>query len=492
MKTRETFSSRWTLILATLGMVVGTGNIWRFPRIVAKNGGGSFLIAWFIFLILWSIPLLISEFAIGKKVRMGTVGAFISIMNPKYAWMGAFIGFCTTAIMFYYSVVMGWCLKYFTLSLIGVFHSGSTQEIWNGFIQSRWQPSLFHVLAISLGAWVVLKGIKNGIEQANKILIPLLLLILITAAIYSLGLPGAVEGLNFFFTPSLEKLLDHRLWLEALSQSAWSTGAGWGLILTLAVYMKKNEDVVLNSFLAGLGNNAASLLVGLTIFSAVFAIAPQLSLDPMQIVQETGPANTGMAFIWMPQLFAQMPMGTLFAVIFFLALSIAAMTSIIAMLELGTTNLLDAGISRTKAVTAIWVLAILFGLPSANDMTVFENQDWVWGLGLLVSGFFFALAIIHYNPKRFRQELINTEDNDIPIGAWYDIIIRFVIPTEFIILLAWWFYQAMTSYEPKAWWHPFRTFSVGTCIFQWSVIIIFFILVNRKIVAKITGNKESI
>ncbi len=490
MKSRETFSTRWTLLLATLGMVVGTGNIWRFPRIVAKNGGGAFLIAWFVFLILWSIPLLISEFAIGKKARMGTVGAFMHIMKPKYAWMGAFVGFCTTAIMFYYSVVMGWCLKYFTLSLFGAINSESSLQIWHGFIESRWQPSLFHILAISLGAWVVLKGIKGGIEKANKILIPLLLLILVASAVRALTLPGAAQGLNFLFMPEPAKLLEHRVWLEALSQSAWSTGAGWGLILTLAVYMKKNEDVVLNSFLTGLGNNAASLLVGLTIFSAVFALAPQLSLDPMQIVQETGPANTGMAFIWMPRLFAHMPLGSVFSTIFFLSLSIAAMTSLIAMLELGTTNLIDAGISRKKAVTLIWILALLFGLPSANDMHIFENQDWVWGLGLLLNGFFFAIAIIHYTPKRFRQELINTEDNDINIGAWYDIMMRFIIPVEFIVLVSWWFYQAITTYEPQAWWHPFRTFSVGTSIFQWSLIIIFFILINKNVVKRIKRSKS--
>ena len=116
---RELFSSRWTLVLAALGMAIGTGNIWRFPRIAAENGGGAFLIPWILFLFLWSIPLIMAEFAIGKKTRLGPAAAFGKLVGPKYNWMGAFIAFCTIAIMFYYSVVAGWCLKYTFAALTG-------------------------------------------------------------------------------------------------------------------------------------------------------------------------------------------------------------------------------------------------------------------------------------------------------------------------------------------------------------------------------------
>jgi len=481
MAQREVFTSRWSLILAALGMVIGTGNIWRFPRIVAKNGGGAFLVAWFVFLFLWSIPLLIAEFAIGKKTRKGTLGAFTKLIGNRFSWMGGFVGFCTLAIMFYYSVVMGWCLRFFVASVSGELTAASTEAFWNGFVSNPWQPILFHALAISSGAIIVYKGITNGIERANKILIPALLLMLIMAAIRSLTLPNAMEGLNFFFAPDWASLLKYRVWLEALSQSAWSTGAGWGLILTYAVYMSKKEDIVLNSFIAGLGNNSASLLVGIAIFPAVFSLAPSLGMNAKDIITVTGPASTGMAFIWMPRLFAHMPGGNLFTALFFLSLSIAALTSLIAMIELGVRNFIDLGLTRKQSIIILATAGFILGAPSAANMNIFENQDWVWGIGLIVSGFLFTFAIIKYRPSIFRKNLINIEGNDIHLGKWYEWIIQFIIPVEFVLLLGWWFYQAIRYYEPTAWWHPYRTFSVGTCLFQWGAIIILFIFLNKWI-----------
>jgi len=322
MKQSEFFSSRWGLILAALGMAVGTGNIWRFPRIVAENGGGSFLIPWIIFLFLWSIPLLIIEFSLGKETRMGTVGAFGKFLGKKFTWMGAFVGFCTMAIMFYYSVVMGWCVKFFVASLSGDSGLAQSEQYWNSFT-SGYQPVFFHFIAMALGSFVIYKGVVAGIEKANKILIPTLFLLLILAAVRALTLPGAMAGLDYLFKPDLDLLLNHKTWLEALTQSAWSTGAGWGLILTYAVYMKKKEDVVLNSFIAGLGNNSASLLAAMVILPTIFAILPY-----EEAMQAVGAGNQGLTFIWIPQLFGQMPFGSFFMTIFFLALTAAALSSL--------------------------------------------------------------------------------------------------------------------------------------------------------------------
>lgn len=488
---KEMFSSRWSLVIAAIGMVIGTGNIWRFPRIVAKNGGGAFLIAWMIFLFLWSIPLLISEFGMGKKTRKGTLGAFALISKGRLTWMGGFVGFCTMAIMFYYSVVMGWCLRFFIASLGTDFYRSPSDQFWNGFIASAWQPALFHFLAISLGAIIVYKGVKNGIERANKILIPMLILMLLLAAIRAVTLPGAMAGLNFFFKPQWSSLGNYSVWLEALSQSAWSTGAGWGLILTYAVYMRQKEDIVLNSFLAGLGNNAASLLVGFSIFPAVFALAPAIGQVPEEVVAVTGPANTGMAFIWMPRLFAQMPGAHFFTAIFFLSLTIAALTSLIAMIELVVRNLMDLGLSRAKSALACWIVALLAGIPSAVNLTFFENQDWVWGVGLLLSGMMIVYAVNLYGVGRFRREDINTSDNDISLGKWYEWIIRYVLPLEFLALIIWWFYQAITSFEPHGWWNPFRPFSVGTCLLQWGLVIIILLAAN-KLLAKRWINRTNV
>ena len=212
-----------------------------------------------------------AEFAIGKKSRYGTVGSFASLMGPKFAWMGAFVGFVAVAIMFYYSVVAGWCLRYFTTAATGqLLGIDDHQAYWEGFINSGWQPVLFHFLTITIGILIVQRGVVKGIEKANRFLVPVLLTLLIISAIRAVTLPGAIAGLNFLFTPDFSALTDVRIWLNALTQNAWDTGAGWGLILTYAIYMRDNEDVPLNAALIGFGNNSVSLLAAITVFCTVF------------------------------------------------------------------------------------------------------------------------------------------------------------------------------------------------------------------------------
>jgi NSS family neurotransmitter:Na+ symporter len=480
MEKKEYFSTRWALLLAALGMAIGTGNIWRFPRIAAQNGGAAFLIPWILFLFIWSIPLLITELAIGKSMRLGTVGAFGKLIGKRFTWMGGFVGFCTMAIMFYYSVVMGWCVKYFIASILGDLVNASGMDYWNQFTVTQFQPILFHFISITIGALIIYRGVVKGIERANKILIPSLFVLLIIGAIRALTLPNAIQGLNFFFSPDWNRLLDHKVWLNGLTQSAWSTGAGWGLLLTYGVYLKKREDIVLNSFITGLGNNSASLLVGFMIFPAVFALAPQLGLIPEEVLAEVGPANTGLAFIWIPNLFAKVPGGAVFTAIFFLALSFAALSSLLAMIEMSTRNLMDMGVSRRRAIPLVWIVAFLLGIPSAISLEFFGNQDWTWGVGLMVSGFFFTLAVIIYGAKGFRQKLINQIGNDVNIGKWYEYLIKYILPLEFIVLIVWWFWQSVT-WAPETWWHPFMTYSLGTCIFQWALVIMLFIFLNKKI-----------
>ncbi|RMF66083.1 MAG: sodium-dependent transporter [Calditrichaeota bacterium] len=456
-------------------MAVGTGNIWRFPRIAAQNGGGAFLIPWLIFLFLWSIPLLIIEFAMGKATRYGTIGAFGKLLGKKYTWMGAFVGFCTMAIMFYYSVVMGWCVKYFLAAVVGDGHLVNSEAFWHSFT-AGYQPVVFHFVAMAIGAFVIYKGVVHGIEKANKILIPLLFFLLVLAAIRAVTLPGALVGLNYFFKPELSQLLNYRTWLEALSQSAWSTGAGWGLILTYAVYMKKREDIVLNSFIAGLGNNSASLLAGMAVLPTIFAILPY-----EKAMEAVGAGNTGLTFVWIPRLFEQMPLGGFFMGIFFLALTSAALSSLIAMIELATRIFMDAGLNRHRAILFVAGFGFLLGLPSALSLDFFNNQDWTWGLGLIISGMFFTFAAIKYGVERMRTQLVNTEGNDWDAGKWFNLIVTFLIPVEFIVLLTWWSWQAVTSYDPEGWWNPFRTFSLGTCLFQWGVAIVAFLLLNNRL-----------
>ncbi len=480
MNNHAVFKSRLGFLLSALGMAIGTGNIWRFPRIIAQNGGGTFLIPWIIFLFLWSIPLLILEFGMGKTARKGTVGAFGIVMGKKFGWMGAYVGFCTMAIMFYYSVVTGWCLKYFIASVSGDVFIQDGAAYWNTFVATKYQPLLFHFFAIFIGSCIVFKGI-SGIEKANKFLIPSLFLLVIVAVVRALLLPGAVEGLNFLFTPSWSQLLNHRIWLEALTQSAWSTGAGWGLILTYAIYSKKNEDIVLNSSIIGLGNNSVSLLAAMAVIPIVFAFKPE---EASQLMLEHGPASTGLTFVWIPQLFARMVGARFFLSLFFLALCFAAISSLIALFELVTRVFMDIGLARTKAIILVGSVSFILGAPSAVSMAIFENQDWVWGVGLLVSGFFIAVAAIKYGVKRFREDIVNHEGNDIRIGRFFDFLV-FLIPVQFFVLLWWWFSQA------GGWTDIFSSYSVGTCLFQWGIAVILFLSINKWLIRRTLGGASS-
>ena len=476
MKTqREFFSSRWAYLFAALGMAIGAGNLWRFPRLAGQYGG-SFLIPWIIFLFLWSIPLIIVEFSIGKKLRLGVIGAFKKGLGKNYTWMGWFVALCTIGIMFYYSVVCGWGLKYFMMSINGTLSSINPTDFWNSYTTGNLEPFIYSALSLGLGSIVIAFGISNGIERATKVLIPALFVLVVVAAVRALTLPNAGEGLNYFFRVRPEDLSNYNVWLEALSQSAWSTGAGWGLVLTYSTYVRQKEDVISNSILTGIGNNIASIVIGLAVIPTVFA----LSIDQEVAYQALKSGNQGLTFIYMPQLFAKMPAGNYFTAIFFFALFIASISSLIAMLELGVRILMDYNISRKISLSIIVTVALFAGFPSAYSIKIFNNQDWVWGVGLLLSGFFFIFFVLKYKPGKFLADFLELRKQSLFLNQrGVHILFGFMV-IEFLVMCTWWFLQSVNWY-PDTWWNPFLEFSVGTCLLQWALLILIGILFNRKI-----------
>ena len=478
MAVNEQFGSRWGLILATLGMAVGTGNIWRFPRIVATNGGGSFLVAWVVFLLIWSIPLMIVEFSFGKTTRKGTVGAFVQMAGRGFAWMGGWVALCATAIMFYYAVVAGWCLRYLAAALTGEISGTDPGEVWTSFTGS-YQPLVMHAFALALGLSVVWFGVR-GIEKVASVLIPTLFVLVIVLAIRAVTLPGAAEGLEFLFVPEWSRLGDVQIWLNALTQNAWDTGAGWGLILTYSIYMKVREDVPLNAFLIGFGNNAVSLLAGIMVLCTVFAVNPGARSEIV------GAGNEGLTFVWMPQLFAQMPAGGFFMVLFFLGLTFAALTSLIAMIELATRVLIDMGFQRRQALLCVVGAGFFLGLPSALSLDFLHNQDWVWGVGLMLSGLFFALAARRFGLEKLRTEVVNGEGCDLRIGRWWTFLVAVVVPIEAVVLMGWWLWQAR-GWDRAGWLDPFKSDSVGTVLLQFAVAIVALLLLNRWLARRVAG-----
>ena len=474
-------SSRWGTLVVMLGMAVGTGNIWRFPREAANNGGGSFLIPWVTFLLLWSVPLLLVEFAMGRAARRGPIGAFAKLFGKGRAWMGAWVAFTATAIMFYYSVVMGWTLRYLWASIsrgVPMTSPEAATSFWEGFVGT---PSavLFHALAMTLGVWVVARGIQ-GIERAVRLLIPGLFVLVIVLAIRAVTLPGAGAGLEFLFTPHWADLKHASVWVAALTQNAWDTGAGWGLALAYAVYLREQEDTALNAFVLGFGNNTVSLLAGVMVLCTVFAVMPEAK-DTI-----IGAGNEGLTFIWVPQLFGQIPGGAVFMVFFFLALFIAAWSSLIAMIELATRVLLDAGLSRRRAIPLVGIAGFLLGLPSALSLPFFRNQDWVWSVGLMLSGLFFAIGVLRYGVDRFRTRLVNRDGSDLEIGRGWNVVMMFVV-LEALVLMFWWLSQALDMTDLASTLTPFSSFNVGTVLVQWVVVLVALLALNRFLAARMAG-----
>ncbi len=480
MSTRsEVFTSRWGMLLAMLGMAIGTGNIWRFPRIAASNGGGSFLVAWAIFLLLWSIPLLILEFGMGKGTRRGSIGSFVKTIGPKFAWMGAWIAWVAVAILFYYTVVMGWTIRFFVATVAGEIPTDMPGSFWDAF-NSTPQAVLFHAVAVGLGVFVVARGVR-GIEKAARFLIPSLVVLVVVLAVKALTLPGASQGLAFLFTPDFSELGDVRIWLEALTQNAWDTGAGWGLVLTYAVYMRSREDTALNAFVIGFGNNSMSLLAGIMVLCTIFSVMPEAAGEIV------GAGNEGLTFIWVPQLFAQIPGGQFFMGLFFLALVFAAWSSLVAMIELAVRILIDLGMTRKRAIVAVGSAGFLLGIPSALRLGIFQNQDWVWGVGLMLSGFFFAFAVLRYGVTKWREKFINTSDSDVKIGRWWDWAMR-LVAVEAVVLMVWFLVQAGgDNFWSADTWTLFSPYNVGSVLIQFGAVLVGLLALNRWMANRIVA-----
>ena len=481
------FTSRIGLILSALGVAVGTGNIWRFPRIAAQNAGdgdsgaGAFLIAWVVFLFMWSIPLIIAEYAIGKKYRGGVVKSMMNGLGKRFTWVGTFVAFVPCAITFFYTVVVGWCMYYFIYVLFNplpVSYEASI-AIWESY-QASYMPIITFIAAIIFGAIAIWKGI-GSIEKVNMIMIPTLLLIVVICVIRAVTLPGAEVGLGYLFRADLSQLGNPKVWLDALTQNAWDTGAGWGLFLTYAAYMKVEHGTVKNAFITGIGNNTVSILSGIMIFGTVFAIlrTDMGMTDPeiLEIMKTSGPASTGLTFIWMPQLFHRMFGGGILAILFFLGLTFAGFTSLIAQLELPTRVFVDTGLKRKTSILIVCVMTFVFGLPSAVNLHFLSNQDFVWGVALMISGALIAFLIIKQGTQNMRTE-INSVDTDSNVGLWWSYIMKYFIPVAALALLIWWLSQ---SFVPGEWYNPFTEFSFMSCIFQWSIIIILAVILNKKI-----------
>ncbi|MBQ8531339.1 MAG: sodium-dependent transporter [Parabacteroides sp.] len=354
---RVTFGSKLGVILATVGCAVGLGNIWRFPYMLGSNGGAAFLLVYLLCILLLGLPVMITEFFIGRHSHRNAAGAF-KIMAPGTKW--SIIGYngvlAAFLILGFYSVVSGWTLEYimqaFSGSLIGKSAADFKAEFTN-FSSDALRPIIWTFVFIAMTHIIIVSGVKKGIERASKVMMPLLFLILIALCIRSVTLPNAGEGLTFLFKPDFSKITSSVV-LSAMGQAFFSLSIGMGCLITYASYFKQDTNLQTTALQVTILDTLVAVLAGVMIFPAVFSFG---------IAPTAGPE---LVFITLPNVFEQLPMGWLWSAVFFILLALAALTSTISLHEVATAYVHEEyNVSRKRAAWFVSAGVLVFGVISS-------------------------------------------------------------------------------------------------------------------------------
>ena len=368
MEKREHWGSKLGFILAASGSAVGLGNIWKYPYIAGENGGGAFTIIYLLCILVVGMPIVIGEFVIGRKTQLSPVGAFENIAPKSFwKWVGMLGVASAFVILSFYGVVGGWTLRYTFLSLMGGFsdiagNSDMSGEVFNSFISSPWSPLSWHLVFMGTCIFIIINGIKGGIEKWTKVMMPLILFILILLVIRGITLPNAGAGFSFLFKPKFEDLTASAIVL-ALGHSFFTLSLGMGTMITYGSYLRKEQNL-LNSALWVLAlDTFIALLAGLAIFTTVFSVGA----DPA--------GGPGLIFVVLPTIFPQLTGGLLWGTLFFFLLFLAALTSAISILEVVTAYFIDQkGWSRLKATilfgSTITIVGILCSLSLGDNLNI--------------------------------------------------------------------------------------------------------------------------
>ena len=371
---RESFGSRFGALVAMAGSAVGLGNLWRFPYLVGENGGAAFIIVYIALSFLICLPIFISEFVIGRRSQKNAFAAFRDLSGGGiWSAVGLFTIIVPLVVLSYYSVIGGWSIEYFVKSLTFSFTGNDSQTamstMFSSFVSNPWLPLICHTGFLLGTTIIVVIGIKDGIEKFSKVMMPILFFIVIAIAIYSLTLPGASKGVDYLFNPDFSKI-DAKACAAALGQAFFSLSLGFGTIMTYASYVDKKENILFQSTSTAISDLMFALIAGVAIMPAVFAFG----LNP-----QSGP---GLVFETLPYVFSQMPAGGIVAILFFIALLVAALTSSISMLEVAVAYLVEERkFSRIGACITLFVLCWIVGALCSLSFGPLSNIQ-IGGRGL--------------------------------------------------------------------------------------------------------------
>lgn len=419
---RGQFGTKLGFIIACVGSAVGMANIWMFPYRTGKFGGAVFLIPYFIFVVLLGFSGVIGEMAFGRSMKTGPLGAFGKAMKMRFGekaekW-GRLIGVLpvlgSLGIAIGYSVVVGWVLKYLFSAFTGELVNVENMGAFFGELTGNYGSVSWHMFALIITFVIMAMGISKGIEKVNKIMMPVFFVFFILLMFRVMTLPGAVEGYQYLFVPNWKQLLDVKTWVYALGQAFFSLSLAGSGTVVYGSYLKDDVDVVSSAQNVAIFDTLAALLAGMVVIPAVFAFGMDAASGPP------------LMFITLPAVFQQMPFGSFFAVVFFAAVLVAALTSLMNLFETPIEALQEQfGLSRIAAVIIIAVLGAAISIFIENGDTVSAWMDiisiYVIPLGALLAGIMFFWVC----PKGFAKEQAELGRSK-KLGKWFEPVTKYV------------------------------------------------------------------
>lgn len=437
---RALWASRLGFILAAAGSAVGLGNVWKFPYIAGNNGGGAFVLVYLVCIAIVGLPIMMAELMLGRHTRRDAVGAFVHLEGKRSPWLAA--GWVSVGAAFlilsYYSVVAGWTLDYVFRSLAGNFSGQPAEAIegmFGGLVGDGPRQILWHFVFILLCLGIVIGGVQKGIERWSKILMPILFALLVLLFVNGMLSQGAWQGIIFMFRPDFHRLTADSV-LEAMGHAFFTLSLGMAAMITYGSYLAKSEDLLAASLRVVILDTVIALMAGMAIFSVVFSVGMEPAAGP------------GLVFKTIPVVFSTLPGGYFLAVVFFLLLAFAALTSGISLLEAQVAYLIDErGWARKRATAFLAGLAFVVGIPTAlsynslagwkllGDLVFFDSVDLLASNYLLpISGLLISLYVgWFWSGSEEKEELIAGGAGWV-YPAWH-FIIRFVSPVAVAVVL---------------------------------------------------------
>lgn len=369
------FSSRLGYVLAVAGSAVGLGNIWRFPYLAAKYGGGIFLLVYLILTVSFGYVLIVSETALGRMTQKSPIGAFKSFGQGIWYKIGGWVNaIIPILIVPYYSVIGGWVIKYFVEYIKGNVNVLAQDNYFNNFISDSFNVEFWFIIFALFAFITILGGVKNGIERSSKIMMPILVVLAIMVVIYSVTRPGAIEGVKYFLIPNFEDFSIMTI-VAAMGQMFYSLSIAMGILYTYGSYLEKDVDIEKSTKQVELFDTAIAILAGLMVIPAVFAFSTEAA--------ESLQAGPSLMFITLPKVFASMGAGTIAGILFFLLVFFAALTSAISLLETSVSSLSQQfHISRNKAIVIMAFVMLAFGTTSCLGYGVWDFIS-IFGMAFL-------------------------------------------------------------------------------------------------------------